>query len=236
MDLAPARGRYTISQSAQKHMLKSVVFDLDGVVVHSHPAHIRCWKTVLQRLGRTTTDEELDFVREGRRRDEILRHFLGELSESEMKACGEQKDFLFRQECASLQTITGIEGFLDSLRLDGITAAVASSGSIGRVHHILEALGLKNFFVAIVTGDDVCRGKPNPEIFQRAVDQLSCDPEEAIVFEDSVAGVEGAKAGGIKCIGIGQGAHARALLNAGADHVRSDFVGLAVDALRKLFH
>ena len=89
-------------------MLKSVIFDLDGVVADSHPLHIRTWRRFLSTRGLTVTDEKLAFVRDGRRKEDILRYFLGELSYDQVQAHGREKDRLFREEVQSLRTIEGV--------------------------------------------------------------------------------------------------------------------------------
>jgi beta-phosphoglucomutase len=217
-------------------MFKTAIFDLDGVIVDSHPVHMRCWETLLLKLGMNPTDEQLDFIREGRRRDEIVRHFFSAATDAQVEAYGEEKDLLFQQESHNLRPRAGVEEFLGELKARRVKAAVASSGSSRRVHRILELLGLKPFFEIVITGDDVGNGKPHPEIFQRAVKQMRSKAEESLVFEDSVSGIEGAKAAGIRCIGIAEGSQARVLLSAGADGIRADFRGLSVDELDKIFN
>src|SRR5438132_292447 len=127
-------------------MLKSVIFDLDGVVADSHPLHMRAWRRFLLTRGLTVTDE-------------ILRFFLGELSDDQIQAYGREKDRLFQEEVHSLRTMEGVGELLDELHRAAIPTAIASSGSLWRVHHILNLLGLRNYFATVVTGDEVRVGK-----------------------------------------------------------------------------
>jgi HAD superfamily hydrolase (TIGR01509 family) len=216
-------------------MLKSAIFDLDGVIVDSHPAHTESWRRLLLKLGKTPTDKQFEIVREGRRKAEILRYFLGELSDQEVQEYGDQKDVFFWEECQNLRTVDGLERLLEELGNHGISAAVASSGSRTRVHGILEFLGLKKCFVTVVSGDDVLSGKPHPEMFNKTAAQMAVRPEDSLVFEDSVCGVQAANAAGMKCVGISEGKRADALLAAGASEVRLNFLGLSLDDLQKLF-
>src|SRR5215467_4885400 len=160
-------------------MLTSAIFDMDGVIVDSHPAHIRTWKAFLLSLGKSVTDAELDFVRQGRKRQDILRYFLGELTDDQVIA-----------HC-----------------------------------HVK----------AVVTGDEVMLGKPHPEIFHKAARQMHVHPAESIVFEDSVSGIQAAKAAGMKCVGIADRQQVPALMHAGADYVFPNFSGLSWITVQKLF-
>jgi beta-phosphoglucomutase len=78
-------------------MLRGIAFDMDGVIIDSHPAHRSAWKSFLESVGRETSDSELDFILDGRKREEILTHFLGELSPVRMKEYGNRKDELLRK-------------------------------------------------------------------------------------------------------------------------------------------
>jgi HAD superfamily hydrolase (TIGR01509 family) len=216
-------------------MLKSVIFDLDGVVADSHPLHMRAWRRFLLNRGLTVTDEKLAFVRDGRRKEEILRYFLGELSDDQVQAYGREKDRLFREEVQSLRTIEGVGELLDELHRAAIPMAIASSGSLWRVHHTLNLLGLGNYFATVVTGDEVRVGKPHPAIFHKAARQMRVRPEESLVLEDSVSGVRAATAGGLKCLGIADPCRAPGLLEAGAKQVFPNCSDTSLSQLRKLF-
>jgi beta-phosphoglucomutase-like phosphatase (HAD superfamily) len=89
-------------------------------------------------------------------------------------------------------------------------------------------------FQAVITGDDVLVGKPNPEIFQLAASAMGCGPSEVVVIEDAVAGVVAAKAAGMKCLAMATNGRRAALLRAGADHVASNFQEVSVATLAKL--
>ena len=216
-------------------MLRAAIFDMDGVIVDSHPIHKKTLRKFLELLGIEISEEELDFIMEGRKRDEILRHFLGELSDEQVQVFGRQKEQLFRQESAAIQPIKGLLEFLQELDESEIRLAVASSGSSGRVNNILVSLDLRRYFQAIVTGDQVTNGKPDPAIFQVASDRLCVPPVDTLVFEDSVSGVKAAKAAGMKCIGVATNGVIPTLLEAGADHIIPDFACVSFNLMRKLF-
>lgn len=216
-------------------MLRGVVFDFDGVIVDSHPAHIRAWKSFFSSIGQSVSEEELQFVLDGRKRDEILRHFLGTLDDERMAEYGNRKEQCFRDEAGSVQTVDGLRNFLEDLRGAGVATSIASSASRTRVEFLLAQLELKKYFQAIVTGDEVKKGKPDPSVYLLAAKALQQAPCELLAFEDAVSGVKSAKGAGMKCVGIAQFDRAFLLLDSGADHVVSDFRSLSCSKLQEWF-
>ncbi len=216
-------------------MLKGVIFDLDGVIVDSHPAHMRAWNKFLLSVGKSVTEAELEFVRDGRKKEDILRHFLGDVDGREIHAYSHKKDVFFNEEVKGVNPVAGIGELLNELNRAGVPAAVASSGSSERVHYILDLLGLRKYLAAVVTGDEVAKGKPDPAVFCKAAEKLRVAPSDSLAFEDSVSGVLAARAAGMKCLGIATPPRARSLVEAGAQDVLVDFVGTSVSQIRQLF-
>jgi len=217
-------------------MLRAVIFDMDGVIVDSHPAHKKAWQKFLELQNRDVSNEDLNFVMEGRKREEILRHFLGEVSDEQLHILGHQKEQIFREEAVDVKVIEGLRDVLQKLSEAEIRLAVASSGSSRRVNDILNSLGLMRYFQVVVTGDHVTHGKPDPAIFRLACERVGVQPSETLVFEDSVSGVRAAKSAGMKCIGVASNGVIPILLQAGADHIIPDFSGVTFDQLQSLFH
>jgi beta-phosphoglucomutase family hydrolase len=216
-------------------MCKGVIFDMDGVLIDSHPVHKQVWSQFLASVNRPVTDAELDFVLDGRKREEILRHFLGDLPADRLREYGQRKNELYVESSKNLRTITGVEEFLGALGAAGLPMAVATSASFARARDTLARLGILPRFSALVTGNDVANGKPDPEIFVRAAQQLNLTPRNLLVVEDAVSGVKAAKSAGMKCLGIAAAGRRGELRAAGADHVIPDYGKISLQEVQQLF-
>jgi HAD superfamily hydrolase (TIGR01509 family) len=216
-------------------MLGGIIFDFDGVIVDSHAAHMQAWKAFLLTKGKSFSDGELSFVREGAKREEILRRFFGDLTPEQIASYGVEKDKLFQANPRELKLVPGFTEFLLQLDSAALPSAVATSGSRSRVEQTLETLNLGKRFRAVVTGNDVERGKPDPDLFLLAAQALQIDPGRILVCEDAVAGVLAAKSAGMKCVGIAANGRESLLKQAGADLVVKDFVHISLNDVRRLF-
>ncbi len=215
-------------------VFKGVVFDFDGVIVNSHPVHKRAWKRLLESVGITPSDAELQFVMDGRKRDDILQHFLGALAPDLLIEYGQRKEHYFREEAAGVAPVPGLLGLLEDLEDAQLAVGIASSGSRSRIDFLLELLELKKHFHVVVTGDEVKQGKPHPAVFLEAAQRLQICPSHLMVFEDAFSGVKAAKAAGMTCIGIAAADRASTLLGAGASHVVPDFLRLSLAKLLQI--
>ena len=216
-------------------MLNGVVFDLDGVIVDSHPAHKRSWQSFFLSLGKKVADSELDFIFEGRRRRDILVHFLGELSSSELQEYGNKKDELFRQEFRTLEPVAGSIDLIKELSERGLRLAVATSASKDRASWTLREFKIHHYFPVIVTGDDVPQSKPDPGIYRLVTQKLDVVAESLVAIEDSVCGVLSAKAAGLRCFGIASPPKDNELRAAGADRVLAKPGQISVRDLEDIF-
>ncbi len=216
-------------------MIGGVIFDFDGVIADSHAAHMQAWKTFLHSRGKVVSDAELSFVREGAKREEILRHFLGELTPEQIASYGAEKDKLFQSHSGEVKLVPGLLEFLRQLDALTIPSAVASSGSRARVGQALKAFNLRNRFRSVVTAEDVDRGKPDPALFLLAAQALQVEPGHILVCEDAAAGVTAAKSAGMKCLGIAADGRASMLKQAGADMVVKDFSQTSLHDVSRLF-
>lgn len=216
-------------------MIEGIVFDMDGVLVDSHPVHRVAWSKFLATVGKSVSDEGLSFILEGRRREEILRHFLGDLPEAMIAEYGRQKDSFFEEHFHDVKLIPGAREFLESLETAGLKSAIATSASSARTLGMLRRLQLGRKFSAIVTGDDVEVGKPDPAVYMLVSRRMNSSPENLLVFEDAPCGVQAAKAAGMRCIGVTANGRAEMLIRCGADFVVPDFLNLSLETLSYMY-
>jgi beta-phosphoglucomutase len=129
-----------------------------------------------------------------------------------------------------------VRALLEDLRQAGFRQAVGSSAPRANLDLILELTGTRPYFQAVVSSEDTQRGKPDPQVFQVAADRLGVPHPRCVVLEDAVAGVEAAKAGGMRCVAVTfVGHHPEAnLRQAGADLVVPSLAAVSAQALRQL--
>jgi HAD superfamily hydrolase (TIGR01509 family) len=209
-------------------MLKAVIFDLDGVVADSHPLHEAAWKQLLLEEGLSAASLDLDFLRAGHPRREIMKHYLGALNEMTIARLSRRKDELYLQEEVHLRLQPGIARSLAQLAESGIPCALATSAGRPRTEKTISQFGIEGRFAAVVTGEDVSAAKPAPDIFLLAARRLGVAPGSVVVVEDSVAGVLAARAAGMRCAGFAPAESLADLRNAGADDT---IIALPADAL-----
>jgi len=181
----------------------ALIFDLDGVLIDSMPLHTEAWRIYLNRLG--IPIENLEERMHGRRNDELVADLIGShLTAAEVFEHGAAKERLFRemmQPALDAHIVPGLRDFL--MRTEGIPGAVASNAEPANIDFVLDGAGLRGFFDVIVDGHQVARPKPWPDIYVRAAELLGRTPAQCIVFEDSPAGIEAARAAGSRVVGVG---------------------------------
>lgn len=185
-------------------MIRAYLFDLDGVIVDSMPVHVLAWKEYLRRHG--LPSDELNERMHGRRNDEIVEAYWGTLAAQENFAHGAAKEALFREmiEPEFVQhLVPGAQAFIraENWRAKGL----GSNAERANIDFTLDHAGLRQYFHAIVDGNQVARAKPDPEIYLRLAQQFGVAPAECLVFEDSVAGVTAARAAGMRVVGVDTG-------------------------------
>jgi len=192
-----------MSKSGAARSSLAFLFDLDGVIVHSNPVHSLCWREYLGGFG-VEPPEDFDELMYGRRNDDIVRLVFGAgLDEAEVLRRGAEKEALYRKMMAPVlkqRLVAGLPQFLERHR--EVPKAVATNGERANMEFILTGSGLAGHFQAALNGGDISRPKPDPEIYLRAAEMLSVPPEYCIVFEDSHAGVQAARAAGARVVGI----------------------------------
>jgi beta-phosphoglucomutase len=182
----------------------AVLWDLDGTVVDSERQHWLAWRETMAAEGLPLSHEEFAATF-GLRNDSILAGWLGDRATPETVArIGDAKEACYRRlvRADGLELLPGAAEWLRRLREAGWLQAIASSAPRANVETVLEALALGAYFDAIVSAEDVRNGKPDPEVFLTAAAKLGARPSQSIVVEDAVAGVEAARRGGMRSIGV----------------------------------
>jgi len=194
-----------------------VLWDMDGVLVDTTEFHYRSWKQVLAEEGISLDWGRFQAVF-GRNNADTLALFLGRPVDAELvKMVGGGKEVLFRQMIRGhVEALPGVRLWLERLRSLGARQVVASSAPQENIDFLVDELGLRPYFVALLEGHSL-PGKPDPTLFLQAAGILGLPPESCIVIEDSLAGVEAARRAGMKCIAVATTNPAKAL--AGADLV-----------------
>jgi HAD superfamily hydrolase (TIGR01509 family) len=183
-------------------MLKAIVFDMDGVIIDSEPIHIEIDTEVMREFGgEPTVDEIYEFVGiTNREMWETLRrrHNLNGTVEQILERHREYKMKRFSSE--KIPPIDGIEDLIKDARKRGLKIALATSSPRYFAECILENAGLMQYFDALVTSDDVTRGKPDPEVYLKAAQRLDLEPGCCIAIEDGCFGIQSAKSAGMRVI------------------------------------
>lgn len=212
-----------------------VIFDVDGVLVDSYRAHLLAW----QALGRENdfhVPEEEFAAGFGRTSREVLADKFGPgvLSDQRIRELDERKEELYREMVVQeFPTMPGVKDLLKSLHAGGMKLGVGSSGPPPNVYVVLDNLGKKDLFSAIITGADVIRGKPDPQVFLLGAERMGIPPNRCLVFEDAVPGVQAAKRAGMKAIGVASTGRRRADLHE-ADLVIDKMTEASVAVIKQL--
>ncbi len=214
--------------------LRGVIFDMDGVLVDSHAVHRKAWRLFFRTLGREVPESELDFILDGRKRGDILRHFLGDCPDPELEEFGRRKNCIFRQMQLEVTPIPGVLGMVRELHGSGAALAVATSASRSRAHSTLVELGLLNCFQAVVTGEEVPLGKPDASIYRLACNRIGIEPDCILAVEDATSGIRAATGAGLRCVGVASHETPENLTSAGAIHVVQDFEFVTVNDLERI--
>ena len=214
-------------------MHKGFIFDLDGVIVDTAKFHYLAWRKLANNFGFDITEdqnEQLKGISRVKSLEIILEWGKVKLSQDEFM---EQMALKNDNYLSYISTMTkkdllpGVSNVIDYLSEKNIPFALGSASKNARI--ILEKTGLIQKFDAVVDGNDVTKAKPNPEVFLIAASKLEVEPENCIVFEDSVAGIQAANAAEMISVGIGE----KDVLNE-ADFIFSDFNEIKINFINQL--
>lgn len=185
-------------------MLKGVIFDMDGVLVDNMTVHMEAFAEIARRYD-VDLDVETIVGMAGKGNDEIF----GAIFPAEVvervgaDALADEKEAIYRELYApKLRPTAGLVDFLNKLKAAGIKIAVGTSAPKANMDFVFDGLDIRRYFDVIVNADMVTRCKPDPEIYEVALSKLELRPEECLIFEDAIAGIQAARAAGVKVVAL----------------------------------
>jgi HAD superfamily hydrolase (TIGR01509 family) len=217
-------------------MIRTVIFDMDGVIIDTEPIHHQAFFTQFAELGITVSDA-------------LYASFLGSSTRNVFQQLKQQfglpqeveellrrKRELFNQAFdtdANLDLLPGVRALIEDIQRHGLQLVLASSASKATIARVFDRFGLGPYFTHRVSGEDFAQSKPNPAIFLHAAALAETSVTQCIVIEDSANGVAAAKAAGIYCIGYASPHSAGQDLRL-ADRVIQDFSELSATEIQQI--
>lgn len=228
-------------------VLRSVIFDCDGVLVDSEPLHFSAFKKVLGKAGESFTEEiykDQYLAMDDRGAFRTFFERSGNvLSDADLKDLMDKKTAVYQElvQSEGLLPYPAVPEFVMAVS-QRYPLAVASGARRHEVEMVLEAAGIRPYFEAVITSDDVEHGKPHPESYLKAIEALNASgkrptairPEECLVIEDSKHGILAAHTAGMKCVAVATSYPTFELKS--ADLVVPSISSLRVSQLEDLFH
>jgi len=213
--------------------IRTYIFDLDGVIVDTAKYHYLAWKKTADELRIDFTKENnelLKGVSRIRSLEIILELGNKKISDAEFDRILNEKNENYLSYIDKMDASEILPGVLDALKWIKEKGGKIVLGSASKnAKPILEKVGLMGYFDAIVDGNDVSKAKPDPEVFLLGAERTNSKPEESVVFEDAVAGIQAANNAGMLSIGIGE----KEILKE-ADYVFQNFTEIENEFLEKL--
>jgi HAD superfamily hydrolase (TIGR01509 family) len=198
-------------------MLKALIFDMDGTLVHSDPVHLRAFAEILGAEGITIDEDLYRSSIIGHTNESIFATLLPHLPVSAHEAFADRKEAAFRRLALELEPVAGLADLLDWADKRDIKIALVTNAPLLDATHMLDVLGLTERFEVKITIDQVTRGKPDPLPYLTALERLGIAAAEAVAFEDSPSGMKAAKGAGLFSFGVLTGLTADEMKDAGAD-------------------
>jgi beta-phosphoglucomutase len=186
-------------------MIRAFIFDLDGVITDTAEYHYRGWKRLAEEEGLSFTRDDNEYLRGIPRRESLMLIIKDRIyPEEKIQEMMERKNgyyLEFIKEISPRDLLPGARELLEEIRTAGLKNALGSASK--NAGEVIERLGIRSLFDAISDGHSVERQKPAPDLFLHAARQLDLSPAECVVVEDAAAGIEAARAGSFRSIGLG---------------------------------
>jgi len=183
---------------------RAVLWDMDGTLIDSEEFHWISWRDTMAKVGVPITHEQF-LSSFGQRNDSIVPRWLGAASTPEwVERISNAKEELYRDLIRKhgMSPLPGVSDWVRRLHEEGWLQAIASAAPRPNIEVVVESLNAAHYFQAIVSAEDVQKGKPDPEVYLLAASRVGASPDRSIVVEDAVAGVEAARNAGMRSIGV----------------------------------
>jgi beta-phosphoglucomutase family hydrolase len=207
--------------------MEAVIFDLDGTIVFSHPTHFAAYEKLFGEFGITWSFEEFEKVFAGTGAPAIIEQILERngVSGFDLPALVKKKRDIFNEILAhkKLEVVPGFFEFLKEVNRLGLKKIIASGSNKANIRAMLENIGVSEDFPIVVSGEEVARPKPAPDIFLAAAQKIGVEPAQCLVIEDTDHGVRAARAAGMKCIAFTTTLPAVILKKAEPDSIAKDY-------------
>ena len=195
----------------QIDLYPAIIFDMDGTLMNSEIWHHRSWNDALKQYGIPELSTDKLYAYGGMPSLEIAKDVLKNVGNTELdpQEVGDLKGKLYRQEyMMQAEPFPLVCSFLKELHAEGKRIAIATSSHQQEARFLLGKHGLLDYIDAVISGDMVTRGKPNPDIYLLAAEKLNAKIEDCLVFEDTVIGMQGIKNAGMAAVKVFEGEYA----------------------------
>lgn len=211
-----------------------VLFDMDGVIVHSNPAHKKAIHIFCEKHDIAIDEQYLKRSIYGRANKEWIPKIFGDISDERLKELADEKEQIFRDLFDPEEMkVPGVIEFVDKLKEAGFKIVVATSAPGENADFILNHLQIAEKFDAVFDSSHVTNTKPHPEPYINAAKAIGMEPEECVVIEDSVSGVKSGLASGARVVGVTT-THTPEEMDS-CHLVIDDFTSLSINDLARLF-
>ena len=213
-------------------MKKGIIFDMDGTIVDSLPYHYKAWKIFFRENKVENFSEKLKEYKGGGTLDLMTAVYGDKYSRNDLKIMTDDKEIIFRQIYKNnVEPIKGFMKMFEFIKSKKILVGLASNAIRKNVKMILNELKIYEEFDSIICGDEVKKGKPNPEMFDETVNRFKLKKKECLIFEDSVEGVSAAVNSKVDVIGITSSTSREVLIDRGCKLTMDDYLNFDISTV-----
>jgi beta-phosphoglucomutase len=204
-------------------IIQGFIFDMDGVIIDNHQFHFRAWMEFAEKYQFELNETIYRTKFNGKINADLFKMIFGPLSIEQIQAYSLEKETDYQKLYEKqMKPLAGLVDFLNQLKVKNYKIALGTSAPKPNVDFTLDGLGLRHYFDSIVDGSQVTKGKPDPEVYLKCSSLLGLPPNQCIVFEDSIAGLESGKNAGCRIVGIAT-SHKREELLGAVEQIIDDF-------------